>query len=255
MACPDRTRVTAALRRAAHTLTDVRTVRDPRLMLDDLVRSAVVAVPHARGAAISCTRHGVVRSRHVTAAGLHVLDRAQSAFGEGPCIGPACAEASGVVTAHDLAGDDRGRWPRFAPEAVRAGYRSVVSVRLSPAGDLHTALTLYAGLPGVLGPSAQLTAGLFALQTAALLHGPEHAAHLGHAPGVRDVVGQAKGILMERFVVDDDEAFQVLARSCRDAGLGLVELARWVTRDAADRRERNRLGHPRPASAPVPDPG
>lgn len=255
MACPDRTRVTKALRHAAHALTDVRTVRDPQVMVDDLLRSAVAAVPHARAATISCTRDGVVRSRYTTAGELHVLDRAQSAWGEGPCIVPAGERPTGIVTGHDLAGDDRGRWPRFAPEAVRAGYRSVVSVRLSPDGDLHTALTLYAAEPGVLDRSAQLTAGLFALQAAVLLHGADHAAHLDHALGVRDVVGQAKGILMERFVIDDDEAFQVLARSCRDADLGLVDLARWVTRDAVDRRERNRLGHPRPASAPVPEPG
>lgn len=56
--------------------------------------------------------------------------------------------------------------------------------------------------------------------------------------------------------MDDDEALQVLARSSRDTGLGIVDLARWIAGDGLDRRERNRLGHPRPASAgPVPDPG
>ncbi|MDQ4119782.1 MAG: ANTAR domain-containing protein, partial [Actinomycetota bacterium] len=146
------------------------------------------------------------------------------------------------------------RWPRFAPAAVRAGYRSLVAARLSPDGAAHSALTVYASAPGGLDASARLTAGLFALQAAVLLYGAEHAARLDHATGSRDVVGQAKGILMERFVVDDDEAFQVLALACRDAELGLVDLARWVTRDAGDRRERNRRGHPRPASA-VPEPG
>ncbi|MDQ4116730.1 MAG: hypothetical protein M3235_07165, partial [Actinomycetota bacterium] len=101
MACPDRMRVVKALRHAAHTLTDDRTVRDPQLMLDDLVRSAVVAVPRAGAAAISCTRDGVVRSRHATTDAVHALDRAQSAHGEGPCVVPPGSRAAGTVTAHD----------------------------------------------------------------------------------------------------------------------------------------------------------
>ena len=56
---------------------------------------------------------------------------AQSERAEGPCIealtGPA---PDGVVAAQDLAASDAQRWPRFAPRAVEAGYRGMLSTEV-----------------------------------------------------------------------------------------------------------------------------
>ena len=92
----------------------------------------------------------------------------------------------------------------------------MISVQLSLHGRRRSALNLYGHEAEVFDPSAELTAGLFGIQAATLLHGADHAAHLGHALETRDVIGQAKGILAERFTVDDDEAFQMLVDSSQD---------------------------------------
>jgi AmiR/NasT family two-component response regulator len=68
-----------------------------------------------------------------------------------------------------------------------------------------------------------------------LLHGADHAARLGHALETRDVIGQAKGILMERFTVDDEEAFRLLVTSSQDTNMKLVDVARWLTGEAVAR--------------------
>ncbi|NMO94092.1 ANTAR domain-containing protein [Actinomycetospora sp. TBRC 11914] len=202
-------------------------------MIDKLVHAAVDTIPGVEGGGISRTEQGTVRSSHATAGDFHELDELQSRLEEGPCITAADdPPPSGIVLAQDLAGDDAHRWPRFAPAAVERGFRSIMSVGLSVAGTRRSALNLYAGAPGVFDASAQLTAGLFGLQAAMLLHGADHAARLGHALETRDLIGQAKGILMERFTVDDDEAFRLLVTSSQDTNMKLVDVARWLTKEA-----------------------
>ena len=107
-----------------------------------------------------------------------------------------------------------------------------MSTHLSANGHHHAALNLYSRTPDVFGPSARTVAGLFGAQAALLLYGAEHASEMAQALGTRDLIGQAKGILMERFSFDDDRAFQMLVRSSQDTNLKLVEVARWLTASA-----------------------
>jgi AmiR/NasT family two-component response regulator len=51
----------------------------------------------------------------------------------------------------------------------------------------------------------------------------------------RDVIGQAKGILMERFGLSDQAAFEMLVTSSQKTNLKLVEVARWLTTERAAR--------------------
>lgn len=60
------------------------------------------------------------------------------------------------------------------------------------------------------------------MQVALLLHGAEHAANLGTALGSRDLIGQAKGILMERFAVDGEHAFQMLVATGHTGNTGRI---------------------------------
>lgn len=236
----DRHALLAALRRAAEDVIGDRDggARDLDAVLGRLVHSAVNAVSGADGSGISRTEHGTVRSSHATSEDIVALDQLQSRLGQGPCITAADdPPAGGIVLAADLDGDDARRWPAFAPAAVEAGYRCLLSVQLSVDDGRRSALNLYARAPGAYDESAQFTAGLFALQAAILLHGVEHAAHLGQALHTRDVIGQAKGILMERFTVDDNEAFQMLVNASQDTNVKLSDVARWLTGEATTRRE------------------
>jgi AmiR/NasT family two-component response regulator len=55
--------------------------------------------------------------------------------------------------------------------------------------------------------------------------------HLQQAVDSRDLIGQAKGILMERFKVDDEAAFQMLVKSSQDTNMKLTKVAQWLTTD------------------------
>jgi hypothetical protein len=220
-----------ALRNAADTLVARQSIRDLETTLGRIVFAAVETVPGADAGGISITESGHVGSRVPTGPDVGKLDQLQSTLAEGPCI-TAVVEPpdNGVVHAGDLASaPDSDRWPNFAPQAAGQGYRSILSTQLSTEGGMRAALNLYSREPHVFDESAQTLAGLFSVQAALLLYGAEHAAQMEKALGTRDMIGQAKGILMERFDVDDDRAFQMLVRASQDTNVKLADVARWLT--------------------------
>jgi hypothetical protein len=237
---PERTeQLVGALRAAARELMDRRTVSDLEGLLVRIVAAAVETVPGAAAGGISMTSEGDVVSRSPTSPSITELDRLQADLHEGPCITAIDEPAEdGIVLVDDLAGDDAGRWPRFSPHAVEAGYRAMVSVQLTQQPGMRAALNLYAAAPGVFDAEARLTAGMFGVQAAALIYGAEQAEQLRIAVDSRDVIGQAKGILMERFTVDGDEAFQMLVTSSMETNIKLVDVATWLVGEAEQRRRR-----------------
>ncbi|CAA9280258.1 MAG: hypothetical protein AVDCRST_MAG54-3548 [uncultured Actinomycetospora sp.] len=71
--------------------------------------------------------------------------------------------------------------------------------------------------------------------SALLLHGADTAHHLQKAVDSRDLIGQAKGILMERFSLDDEAAFRMLVKSSQDTDIELTDVARWLTGETGNR--------------------
>jgi hypothetical protein len=181
---------------------------------------------------ISITEHGRIETRHPTSEAIGKLDNTQSELREGPCI-TAIEDPppNGLVVAEDFAGADAEHWPRFAPYVVEAGYRALMSTQLTSGAGLRAALNLYSATPNAYDDNARNMAGLFGIQASLLLYGAETAAHLQRAVDSRDLIGQAKGILMERFKVDDEDAFQMLVKSSQDTNLKLTAVAAWLTRE------------------------
>jgi hypothetical protein len=95
----------------------------------------------------------------------------------------------------------------------------------------------------VFDDSARTVAGLFGVQAGLLIYGATHAAQMSRALNSRDVIGQAKGIVMERFGVEGDQAFEMLVRSSQDSNIKLVDIARWLTTSAG--RQQARVGSDR----------
>ncbi|MBW0104379.1 GAF and ANTAR domain-containing protein [Pseudonocardia sp. KRD291] len=236
---PDQTdALVASLRKAAHDLVAHHSMNDLETTLGQIVVSAVDTVPGADAGGVSMTEDGHVGSRVPTNEDIRKLDQMQSQLHEGPCI-TALADPpeDGVVHAPDLAAaPDADRWPHFGPLAVEQGYRSMLSTQLGTTGGIRAALNLYSHEPDAFDDASRTVAGLFGVQAAILIYGVSHAAQLQQAIGTRDVIGQAKGILMERFDVDDDHAFQMLVRSSQETNLKLVDVARWLASPAGRER-------------------
>ena len=111
----------------------------------------------------------------------------------------------------------------------------MLSISLSVTRGWRSSLNFYSASPDVFDDHACLTAGLFGLQAATLLYGTDRAAGLNQALQTRDVIGRAKGILMERFDITDDAAFQMLVSSSQDTNMKLHDVAHWLANERGRR--------------------
>jgi GAF domain-containing protein len=176
--------------------------------------------------------YGTVQTRAATSNLVYKLDYTQYKLGEGPTVD--ALREDDVVAAPRLR-DDR-RWPYYVRAAVQLGLRSQLTVRL-PLDDQHVvgALNLYSTTSDAIEAEAEATARLFADRAANALSSSRQRATLTEARDTRAVVGQALGILMERYHLDEDSAFALLVRTSSRSGIGLRDIAeRLVGRSTAD---------------------
>jgi hypothetical protein len=226
-----------ALRTAAGALARRRSIRDLHETLRQIVASAVDTIPAVDAGSISMVEEGRIETRHPTSEVIGELDDIQSRLHGGPCITVMeDPPDSGIVVAQDLGGADAHRWPRFAPHVVENGFRGLMSTQLSVEGGAQAALNLYSATPDAFDAGSRTLAGLFGIQAAMLLYGSHQAEHLQRAVDSRDLIGRAKGILMERFGVGEDAAFQMLVKSSQDTDMKVTAFARWLTENAGAAR-------------------
>jgi GAF domain-containing protein len=151
---------------------------------------------------------------------------------EGPCLD--CYRTGEAVLNQNLA-TIGGRWPRFAPVALEAGFRSVHAMPMRLRGVIIGALNLFRADEGGMEESDVLVAQALAdVATIAILqHRAAFEAYrvneqLHHALNSRIVIEQAKGMLAERAGLDMEQAFSWLRKHARNHNLLLVDVARAV---------------------------
>jgi GAF domain-containing protein len=155
------------------------------------------------------------------------IDELQYALGQGPCF-DALREHHTVHSA-DLARDDR--WPEWGPRmAQELGVVSTVSYRLYVTGSTIGVLNLYSRtVDGFDGDDIENGRAL-AAHVAVAVAGAQDAEHLERALVNRTLIGQAEGILMERFDISPDQAFGVLRRISQGRNIKLNKVAEELVR-------------------------
>lgn len=172
-------------------------------------------------------------------------DTLQSEFDEGPCRDNAWHGEALIVD--DLCSDTR--WPRWGPKTADLGIRSLLAVDFTnfkgrPAG----AITLYWRRPRTFGSDDVAFVNIFARHASVALSTSLEIAGLNVALDGRKLIGQAQGILMERFGLDHARAFEVLRRYSQDHNLKLREVAENLvnTRELPTSQRANSTGRGRP---------
>lgn len=153
-------------------------------------------------------------------------DLLQYATGEGPCL-EAIAEHETILL-DDLASDQR--WPDYRAGALELGVRSMLSLRLFITEDSMGALNLYSRQPNAFDRRSQLIGQVFAAQASVAMKAALVEAGLQTALRSRDVIGQAKGIVMARRRVTPDMAFEILKRLSQDRNQKLTSIAEEIAR-------------------------
>jgi GAF domain-containing protein len=143
------------------------------------------------------------------------LDDSQYGYGGGPCL--QAATEGEPVEVHDARTDPR--WPDFLAVAVQRGVLSSLSLPLPLHERVSGALNVYARAPGAFDERSREFAERFATYGAVVAGNMlvyesalDRARNLEAAIESRAVIDQAKGILMERFKLTADQAFQALTR-------------------------------------------
>lgn len=206
---------------ASETLVDV---------LQRIVDAALVAVEGCDAASVTLADgHPTTAAASNDAAA--ATDRLQFEAGEGPTLA-AMHEPVVVVARFPDA-----RWPVLGERPTASGMRSAVAYTIAvvrPQGDSEClgSLTLYSARDDGFGPRAQqlglvLAAHAAVAVTAVLERNVlERVGHdLREALSSRDVIGQAKGILMERMRLTPEDAFDVLRRASQTLNRKLLEVA------------------------------
>jgi GAF domain-containing protein len=154
----------------------------------------------------------------------HHLDELQMTFNEGPCVEAALDEV--IVRTEDFRTEER--WPKYSPAVVEIGVMSGLSIKLYTAERTAGALNLFAFKPHAFDATDETTGVVLAAHAAAAILASRQGEQLESALSTRDRIGQAKGIIMERFGVDDVQAFDMLRRLSQDGNTRLVEVAQRV---------------------------
>ena len=143
---------------------------------------------------------------------------------EGPDLSIVTDKSSVMV--HDTHQEDR--WPSWASAAADTGFRSMMGVRLYTSQRTIGSLNLYHSRPHHFSAADLQVAHVLARHAAIAMSRVQESDHLWRAIDARKLIGQAQGILMERYDLDDDHAFEVLRRYSQNSNVKLRDVAQMV---------------------------
>jgi hypothetical protein len=216
-------------------------------VLSRIAEAAVSTLTGCQLASVTLRKDGAFRTAASTHPAATDVDQAQYQASEGPCF-----DAIDDVIVYAPAFPDN-RWPRLGARPTESGVQSAVSYQLTTAAPLTDvslvgSLNSYATSPHafdveareiglVLAAHASVAASTVGERTALEQLGRQ----LHEALSSRDVIGQAKGILMERLRITPEEAFDALRRASQRLNLKLREIARNLaeTGEFTDHTDRN----------------
>jgi GAF domain-containing protein len=205
-----------------------RTLNQPRSLdetLQTIVEVACNSVPGFDQAGIATLhKRGAVQTRAFTGDLVPALDEIQYGLREGPCS--SALQGDEAVSVSSLGVE--ARWPRYVPQALAAGVRSQMAVKLYLDQDALGGLNFYSTTSDDVSPDAQALARLFASHAAIALGHARDRETLNEALQTRKVIGEALGILMERHSMNEDHAFDFLVRASSHANIKLRVLAQQL---------------------------
>jgi GAF domain-containing protein len=219
----------AALAQAAQEIDQSRTLEET---LDAIVHATRSSLPAFDHVSIS-ERHtdGTWETRSGTGQLAWELDAVQYDLRAGPCV--EAIEQQSVVVVQRLRHEQR--WPQYIPAAIEKGVLAQVAVRLFARGRHVAGLNLYNTRTDAVEEDWVETARLFATHAAIALGHAQEEHHLHQALASRKTIGQAIGILMERYQINEDRALQFLMRASSASSIKLRDIAEEVVATSTER--------------------
>ena len=152
------------------------------------------------------------------------LDAVQMQSGQGPCL--EAAVDTSIVRCSDIENDKR--WPTFTAAALAAGVHATLSFQLYTNRGGAGALNLFSRRSHSVDPEGEAIGAMLATHAATAMMSVKSGHQFRSALASRDVIGQAKGILMNRFTIDAVRAFELIVKQSQDTNIPVREIAQQI---------------------------
>lgn len=204
--------------------------RDVETALTAITESAVISLPGIEHAGISLLRRDRSIETHGATSELpKQLDDLQFEFGEGPCFDAMLEGTDDLQVSDDIKHDQR--WPKYVPRAVELGLKAQLGIRLFNNDTVYGALNLYSTESEKIPAETIEGVQLFAANAAAVLGRVVLEKNLRAAMATRTVIGVATGLVMGKYGVTQEQAFQYLTRISQDTNTKLRTVAEQVVQE------------------------
>jgi hypothetical protein len=213
-------------------------------VLSRIAEAAVSTIAGCRMASVTLCERSEYRTAASTDPAATTVDQAQYQSLEGPCLDAVDAP---MVYAQSFPDE---RWPTLASRPTESGVHSALSYRLAASSVTADSgigsLNSYGVLPHAFNDSAQEIGLILAAHASVAARAVDERStlqslgrDLQQALLSRDVIGQAKGILMERLKITPEDAFDLLRRSSQQLNLKLRDVARGLAETGEFRMTRS----------------
>jgi GAF domain-containing protein len=152
------------------------------------------------------------------------VDEAQYETGQGPCLSSLYEHQTERLS--DMR--DCQRWPNLAARASELGVGSMLAVQLFVHGDNLGALNLHSRQPDAFSDDSEQVALMFAAHAAVAFAAAQAQEQMQTAVDRRDLIGQAKGVLIERYKITGQEAFRLLVVASQTTNIKLYDVAEYL---------------------------
>ncbi|MEU2369357.1 GAF and ANTAR domain-containing protein [Streptomyces pseudogriseolus] len=196
--------------------------------LEQISRSAVELVDGCDASGILVLSEGRVRSLAPTDELVTDSDRLQGELREGPCFDAARPDhPERLFRIPDLTAPPE-RWPHFVPRCRELGVGSMMGFLLYTREEELGALNMYSRKPGTFTEDSETAGWLLASHAAVAFAAARTDEQMQEAIATRHLIGEAMGILMGRYHVTEDQAFDLLRTRSQRTNTKLRDVAREI---------------------------
>lgn len=213
--------------RLSQLALDLQQEKCPDDVLRIIVKTAVELIPGADEGSVGVVSKGSSGRlvSHASSGPLpESIDDLQSRIGEGPSLDT--IRLCRMLCVPDMTAEQR--WHRFVAHAIDHGIHGMLTVHLKLATRDVGTLNLYSHTAGALTRDSERIGLLLAPHAAVAFSNKRQEAHLAEALTSRDRIGQAKGILMERRRITENQAFSILVETSQHTNMKLRQVADWL---------------------------
>ena len=203
---------------------------DTVLLAAAISQAATRLVPAAEYVSVVVVTNGKIELTGAADDLAATCDNLQSDLGEGPSLN--ASPHGDTVVINDVSHENR--WARFMRAAADVGVRAMMCVPFDAGENKTGTVNMYSSAPGVFTTRSREVGELFTAHAAVAFTAGRESEQLHQAVQGRDLIGQAKGIIMERFSVDADHAFDLLRKLSQDSNVKLSQIAQRLIETGAD---------------------